>query len=91
MLQKSVDFLANPTVRRLAVTLVGLGFAALNKRFGLNLDADQLYSLVALCVGYVAQSAFTQVGGQHADAKAALATAIANASPAQPAAVPPKP
>jgi len=89
MLSKVAEFLANATVRRLVVSVIGVLFVALNKKFDLHLDADQLYGIVLLTLGYVVQSAAKEAVVAHADAKVEVAeTAASLVKPASPADLP---
>lgn len=59
MFEKIMEILKAPTVRRLLVFVVGLGTVVLNRRFGLDLSAEQIVGDVVLTLGYLGQSAFT--------------------------------
>lgn len=62
---------SNPTVRRLVVAGIAAAVVALNKKLGLNLDAEAIGGLVALAVAYLLQSAAVDRARIIADAKAA--------------------
>lgn len=82
-MQKFLAVLTNPSVRRLLVFLVGFGTVALNKKLGLDLDANALVTDALMVLGYIGQSAYT-------DASKARSDALVEASKAPPA-VPPSP
>jgi len=44
-------------VRRLLMTALAAGVVALNRKFGLDLNAEEIAALAALALGYLAQSA----------------------------------
>jgi hypothetical protein len=79
-MQKVLEFLANPSVRRMAVFLIGLGVVALNKRLGLNLDANEIWDIVLLSIAMFTQSAVREGMVANADAKKALADAAKSAA-----------
>lgn len=87
-MQKILSFLGNPSVRRMAVFLIGLAVVALNKRVGLNLDANEVFDVVLMSIAMFTQSAVREGVVAMADAKTAVAEAI---RPAAPVAVPPSP
>lgn len=67
-------FLLSGTGRRLLVFLLGFLTVALNKRFGLDLDANQLVGELALILGYITQSAVKEASDAHAEAKLSAAS-----------------
>ena len=81
-MQKILSFLGNPSVRRMAVFLVGLGVVALNKRLGLQLDANELFDVALMSIAMFTQSAVREGVVAMADAKTAVAEAIRAAPPA---------
>lgn len=50
----------NPSLKRLGVTVAGSAAIALNKKFGLGLDATDIMALGGIVVTYLAQSAVVQ-------------------------------
>jgi hypothetical protein len=81
-------FLSNPTVRRLAVSGATALVIALNKRLGLNLDVSEVGGLVALVLGYLAQSAAVDRARIISEANAAATAAAGKVTtPADAAAV----
>lgn len=70
------DLAANPTVRRLLMALLAGGVVVLNKKLGLDLSAEQLYSLAGLAAMYLFGSNYKE--SQLAHAEAAKADALAN-------------
>jgi hypothetical protein len=50
----------NPSLKRLGVTVAGSAAIALNKKFGLGLDATDIMTLGGIVVTYLAQSAVVQ-------------------------------
>jgi hypothetical protein len=88
-MQKALEFLSAPSVRRMAVFLIGLGVVALNKKLGLELDANEIWDVVLLSIAMFTQSAVREGMVAHADAKVALAEAAGKA--AAPAPVPAQP
>lgn len=83
-MQKVIEVLASPTVRRLAVFLIGLGVTALHKRFGLEMDAAEIYGTVLMVLGYVGQSAFTDASKTRSDAMLEASKPAAAAPPVGP-------
>lgn len=81
-MQKVLEVLANPSVRRFLVSMLAIVIAALNKKLGLNLEAGELFDVVLVALGYVGQSAIKEGMVAHADAKTALAEAVAKQPPA---------
>ncbi|MBK7865234.1 MAG: hypothetical protein IPJ65_42875 [Archangiaceae bacterium] len=77
------NFLVSGTGRRLLVFLLGFLVTVLNKKLGLDLDAEQLVAEIVLVCGYFTQSAVKEASDAHADAKTALADA-AKAAAANP-------
>jgi hypothetical protein len=75
-------FLASGTGRRLLVFAASFLTVTLNKRLGLELDANALIADVTLALGYVVQSAAKEASDAHADAKVEAATIGAGAAPA---------
>lgn len=69
------EIAANPTVRRLLMALLAGGAVALNKKLGLDLSAEQLYSLVGLASIYIFGSNYKE--SQLAHAEAAKTSALA--------------
>jgi hypothetical protein len=78
------EFISSGTGRRLLVLLLGLLLPLLNKKLGLELDANALVADVVLVLGYIVQSAGKEAIMAHADAKMALADAVALNKPASP-------
>lgn len=76
-------FLVSGTGRRLLVFLLGFLTTVLNRKLGLDLDAEQIAGVVVASLGYIAQSAVKEASDAHADAKTALADA-AKAAAANP-------
>jgi len=70
------DLAANPTVRRLLMALLAGGVVVLNKKLGLDLTAEQLYSLAGLAAMYLFGSNYKE--SQLAHAEAAKTSALAN-------------
>jgi len=70
------DLAANPTVRRLLMALLAGGVVVLNKKLGLDLTAEQLYSLAGLAAMYLFGSNYKESQLAHADA--AKSSALAN-------------
>lgn len=70
------EIATNPTVRRLLMALLAGGAVALNKKLGLDLSAEQLYSLVGLASIYIFGSNYKE--SQLAHAEAAKTNALAN-------------
>jgi hypothetical protein len=68
---KAIAFLASPTGRRLLVFVLGFLTVSLNKRLGLELDAQSLATDVVLVLGYIGQSAFTDASKARSGALAA--------------------
>jgi hypothetical protein len=62
-------FLASGTGRRLIVFLVSFLTVTLNKKLGLDLDANALIADVTMALGYIAQSAAKEASDAHAEAK----------------------
>ena len=61
----------NPSLKRLGVTVAGSAAIALNKKFGLGLDATDIMTLGGIVVTYLAQSAVVQkarLAGEQASA-----------------------
>jgi hypothetical protein len=67
-MQKVLELLKNPTIRRLLVFLVGLAVTALHRRFGIELNAEEIVGTVVLVLGYIGQSAFTDASKTRSDA-----------------------
>lgn len=59
-MEKLDKVLKSPTFRRFAVWAVTFGVLALNKKFDLNFDAAEIAGLVAVSLGWTAQSAVRQ-------------------------------
>ena len=70
------DLAANPTVRRLLMALLAGGVVVLNKKLGLDLSAEQLYSLAGLAAMYLFGSNYKE--SQLAHAEAAKTSALAS-------------
>ena len=89
-MQKILSFLGNPSVRRMAVFLIGLAVVALNKRVGLNLDANEVFDVVLMSIAMFTQSAVREGLVALADSKvAAVSAAVAPVPPAAPTAASP--
>lgn len=71
---KVMAVLVNPTVRRLIVFLLGFLTVALNKKLGLDLNAESMVTDALLVLGYIGQSAYTDASKVRSDA---LVTAAA--------------
>jgi len=69
------DLAANPTVRRLLMALLAGGVVVLNKKLGLDLSAEQLYSLAGLAAMYLFGSNYKESQLAHADAAKSAALA----------------
>lgn len=67
----------SPTVRRLLALALGAIVVALNKRLGLQLDTAEVAGLVALILGYLAQSAAVDRARILGEAQTAADTAAA--------------
>lgn len=72
----AADVMTNPTVRRLLMALLAGGVVVLNKKLGLDLSAEQLYSLAGLAAMYLFGSNYKE--SQFAHAEAAKTSALAN-------------
>lgn len=70
-----LEVLKNPTVRRLLVGAAAAATVALNKKFGLGLDATDVMTLGGLALGYILQSGAKDaiLGAKQAGADAAAA------------------
>ncbi len=68
---KVLAVLVNPTVRRLLVFLLGFLTVALNKKLGLDLNAEALVTDALMVLGYIGQSAFTDASKARSDAMVA--------------------
>lgn len=67
-MQKILEILKQPTIRRLLVFLVGLAVTALHRRFGIELNAEEIVGTVVLVLGYIGQSAYTDASKTRSDA-----------------------
>lgn len=78
-------FLKSGTFRRIVVFVVGLAVVALNRRFGLDLQTEEIAGVVVLAITYLLQSASKEkvLGKAEADGKAAAAAVPAPASVAE--------
>lgn len=72
----ATDVMTNPTVRRLLMALLAGGVVVLNKKLGLDLSAEQLYSLAGLAAMYLFGSNYKESHLAHAEA--AKTSALAN-------------
>lgn len=72
----AADVMTNPTVRRLLMALLAGGVVVLNKKLGLDLSAEQLYSLAGLAAMYLFGSNYKEASLAHAEA--AKTSALAN-------------
>lgn len=81
-MQKVLDVLASPTVRRFIVFLLGFLTVALNKKLGLDLDPNAMFADMLMVLGYVGQSAFTDASKARSDALVEAAKPVPSA-PAQ--------
>lgn len=72
----AADVMTNPTVRRLLMALLAGGVVVLNKKLGLDLSAEQLYSLAGLAAMYLFGSNYKESHLAHAEA--AKTSALAN-------------
>ena len=81
-MEKLTALLANPSLRRIVVFLLGFLTVALHRKLGLDLDPGDLYTIAGLSLGMVTASNAKEAIVAHADAKAALADAVlAKAAP----------
>lgn len=84
----------NAWAKRLAATLITGAIVALNHKLSLNLDSMEIGALVALCLGYIGQSAMHDVAKVNAAApaddseKGAVVLQLAPNPPASPATPP---
>lgn len=67
-MSKALEILKSPTVRRLLVFLIGLAVTALHRKFGIELNAEEIVGTVMLVIGYIAQSAFTDASKTRSEA-----------------------
>lgn len=80
-MDKVLAIITNPSVRRLLVFVLSFGTVALNKKFGLNLDAAEIIGVVVTALGYIGQSAVKEASVARSDA---LADVAKSASPSVP-------
>ena len=48
-----MDFISNPSVRRILVTLAGVAAVSLNKRFALGLEATDILTIGGIVASYI--------------------------------------
>lgn len=70
-----LDFLGNPTTRRLALTLLGPLLAVVNKKTGLGLQPDEVMTVIAGLASAVVASNWKEVSLAKADSAAQVALA----------------
>lgn len=76
-----VEFLVSGTGRRLLVFLIGFLTVTLNKKLGLDLNAESLVADIVMALGYITQSAVKEASDNHAAPKMLVAeAAIENAA-----------
>lgn len=69
-MQPIADFLANPTTRRLALTLLGPLVAIANKKFGLGLEPEVVITVIAGLASAVMASNWKEASLAKSDAAA---------------------
>lgn len=80
-MDKLLAIVTNPSVKRLFVFLLSLGTVALNKKFGLNLDAAEILGVVITALGFIGQSAAKEASLARSDALAAVAKSQSPSAP----------
>lgn len=83
-MDKFLEVLKNPTVRRLVVFLLGLGCTVLHKKLGLDLDPNDILATVVLTLGYVGQSAYTDASKTRSQALVEQAVVVKATPPPVP-------
>ena len=48
-----MDFISNPSVRRILVTIAGVAAVSLNKKFGLGLEAADIATIGGIVISYI--------------------------------------
>ena len=87
-MQKLVELLANPSLRRILVYLLTFGTTALHRRFGIELDATEIIAIIATGLGYLAQSAYTDASKARSNALVEVGVMALPAAPASPGELP---
>lgn len=90
-MQKAIEILTNPTVRRLVVFLLGFLTVLLHKKLGLDLDPNDLVAMAVTVIGYIGQSAYTDASKARSDALLGAAEAHADAAESNARAAAPTP
>lgn len=86
-MNKVLAIITNPSVRRLLVFLLSIGTVLLHRKWGLELNAEEIVGVIVMALGYMGQSAVKEASMAKTDALAAVALnppAPANPPPPQP-------
>lgn len=80
-MQKALAIISNPSVRRLLVFLLSLGTVALHRKFGIQLDAEEMVGVVVLALGYITQSSAKEASVARTDALKEMAAPAVPSTP----------